>query len=244
MSVVPVRFAVGEKEARLPELEAVYPLDGLLPGKGDWIVELGFGKGRYLLQRALENPDERYFGVEIVSRYFRMVRDRGMRRGLQNLVVARAEGAYLMSGLLPTGFAREVHVYFPDPWPKARHQKRRLFDFETVDLVLAMLRPDGRLFFATDHVEYGSVVEAVLTSHPALDVEHIEGPWPGGARTNYEAKYVEEGRPILRLVCSLNDTAREALLHPTGRPGIVAATSVRPENDESGSDRPESNGSA
>lgn len=232
MSVVPVRFAVGEREALLPELQALHPLDSLLPGEGDWIVELGFGKGRYLLQRALENPGERYFGVEIVSRYFRMVRDRGVRRGLENLVVARAEGAYLMSGLLPAGFAREVHVYFPDPWPKARHQKRRLFDFETVDLVLAMLRPDGQLFFATDHAEYGAVVQSVLTSHPALEVESLDGPWPGGARTNYEAKYVEEGRPIQRLVCSLKSTSRDALLHPSGTAGIVAATSIRPENDE------------
>jgi len=237
MSVVPVRFAVGDRDVGFSDLDSDHPLDGLLPGDGDWIVELGFGKGRYLLQRATDHPEERYFGVEIVSRYFRMARDRGRRRGLQNLVVARAEGAFLMSGLLSPGFAREVHVYFPDPWPKARHQKRRLFDVETVDLVLGLLRPDGKLFFATDHAEYGEVVSDVLETHPAIRVDRLDGPWPGGARTNYEAKYIEEGRPILRLECELVGAAESAarpqrLLHPEGCPGILAATAVRRSSDD------------
>ena len=68
----------------------------------------------------------------------------------------------MLSSVLPSEFAAAVHVYFPDPWPKARHQKRRLFDPETVDLVLRLLRPGGTLYFATDHLDYGDVVRELL----------------------------------------------------------------------------------
>ena len=105
-----------------------------------------------------------------------------------------------------------MHVYFPDPWPKSRHHKRRLFEVETVDLVLGLLAPGGRLFFATDFLDYGEAVGEILASHPHVEVERRPGPWPEGPRTNYEAKYVREGRPILRLEARLPPPSRPAPL--------------------------------
>lgn len=228
-------FATGERDLTLAELPLPCDLDALVAG-GPWEVELGFGKGRFLLERAAAHPERRFLGVEVASKYFRMARGRARRRGLDNVLLVRGEALYLLSAVLPAAFAAAVHVYFPDPWPKSRHHKRRLFDPETVDLVLGLLRPapsggiggentGGELFFATDYLDYGELVTEILEGFPGLGVERLDGPWPDGPRTNYEAKYVAAGRPILRLHGVLAAGASEAagLLHPAGRYGILVA---------------------
>jgi len=197
-------------------------LDGLAPGAGPWEVELGFGKGRYLIQRARAEPEVRFLGIEVAAKYHRLLAARAERRGVENLIAVRAEALQTLATVLPRRFARAVHVYFPDPWPKVRHRRRRLFDPETVDLVLGLLRDDGCLFFATDFLEYGALVETILRSHPNLVVERLEAPWEDGARTSYEAKYEAEGRPIHRLVARVV-TSQPPRLHPDGRVGVVVA---------------------
>jgi tRNA G46 methylase TrmB len=140
---------------------------------------------------------------------------------------AAAFWLYLLATALPRGFASAVHVYFPDPWPKSRHQKRRLFEVDTVDLVLGLLAPGGRLFFATDFTEYGGRVADLLDGHPKLEVRRRQC-WPEGPRTNYEMKYEREGRPIVRLEASCPAGVG---LHPEGRSAVVAAT-ARDDEDE------------
>ncbi|MEO7795836.1 MAG: hypothetical protein ABIV06_13790, partial [Thermoanaerobaculia bacterium] len=103
---------------------------------------------------------------------------------------------------------------------KLRHHRRRLFAPDSLDLVLGLLAPGGTLCFATDFLSYGEQVRALLASHPAALVRILEGPWPDGARTNYEAKYLVEGRPILRLEVTL---AGEAAPHPDGLRALLVA---------------------
>ncbi len=245
-------FAAGERECRLCDLPRSLALDDLLSGDGAWEVELGFGKGRYLLGSALAHPGRRFLGIELVSKYYRLLRDRARRRGVSNLLLIRGEALYLLSAVLPAAFASRLHVYFPDPWPKSRHHKRRLFDPETLDLVLGVLRPGGELCFATDFIEYGQRVGEILEGYPDLAVAPRDAPWPDGARTNYEAKYTIEGRPILRLTARLAPAedgragvpaaggraggmpaaaGGPARLHAGGRAGILAATAVRSRPD-------------
>ncbi len=226
----------GGRQHRLGDLPPCFCLDDLLPGDGAWEVELGFGKGRYLLASALAHPERRFLGVELVSRYYRLLCDRARRHGTSNLLLARGEALYLLSAVLPPAFASRLHVYFPDPWPKNRHFRRRLFDPETLDLVLGVLHPGGELCFATDFLDYGRRVLEILEGYPGLVVEPRSAPWPDGARTNYEAKYMREGRPILRLSARLGRAAqleyRQPLpLHPEGRAGILTATAVRARPD-------------
>ena len=168
-------------------------------GWGEWEVEIGFGKGRYLLARAAAEPARRFLGIELAGEYFRLAARRLVRRGLANVALVRAEALYLLAAVLPRGFASTVHVYFPDPWPKSRHHRRRLFSPTSLDLLFGALAPGGGLAFATDHLDYGAEVAEILRSAPELDVREVAGGWPEGPRTNYEAKYVAEGRPILRL---------------------------------------------
>ena len=218
-----VRLSIGGRSFGLGELPVPLELGELIPGRNDWEVEIGFGKGRYLLRRACEKPEAGFVGVEVASAYYRLASKRAQRRHLENIVLIRGEALYLLSASLPVEFASAVHVYFPDPWPKARHQKRRLFDAETVDLVLGLLNPGGYLYFATDHLDYGAVVYDILKEHPAVDVKVIEEIWPDGARTNYEAKYIKEGRPILRLEILRRAEVAADLLHPQGYSGVTSA---------------------
>jgi len=206
----------------LADLGAPLPLDKIIPGDGDWEVEIGFGKGKYLLRRCQEDPDRRFLGIELATEYWRHFVERARKRGLPNWVALRGEALYLISTVLPTGFAAAVHVYFPDPWPKNRHHKRRLFDPETLDLVIGLVRPGGRLVFATDFLEYGELVREILAGYPGIRVERREAVWDEGPRTHYEAKYIAEGRPILRLEITREMDA--APLHPQGAPGVLAAT--------------------
>jgi tRNA (guanine-N7-)-methyltransferase len=209
----------------LAQLCAPLRIADLAPGGQAWEVEIGFGKGRYLLRRCQEHPERRFLGIEQVAEYHRLFVSRARRRGVRNWLALRGEALYLLSAVLPRGFAAAVHVYFPDPWPKARHHKRRLFDPETVDLVIGLLAPSGRLWFATDFLDYGELVLELLASYPGLAVTRREGPWDEGPRTNYEAKYMALGRPILRL-----EASQEApvALHPRGHRAVLAAAAGNP----------------
>jgi tRNA (guanine-N7-)-methyltransferase len=231
----PVRVASAAGETGLAQLGAPLPLEAIVPGAGDWELEIGFGKGRYLLRRCQEDPERRFLGVELANEYYQLMVERARRRGLANWVALRGEALYLLSAVLPAGFAAAVHVYFPDPWPKSRHHKRRLFEPETVDLVLRALRPGGRLFFATDFLEYGELVSEILESCPGLRVERRARPWDEGPRTNYEAKYLIEGRPILRLEARIEGRLEDPVaLHPQGAVGVLVgpAWAVQPETIE------------
>jgi tRNA (guanine-N7-)-methyltransferase len=226
-----IKAAFREHEVGIADLASPLPLDELIPGSEAWDVEIGFGKGRYLLRSAQENPGRRFLGIEVASQYFRLVRQRAIRKGLDNLLLMRGEALYILSAVLPQGFASAVHVYFPDPWPKARHQNRRLFDPQTVDLVLSLLKPDGTLFFATDFLDYSEVVAEILDTHPAVLRREILEPWDGEARTNYEAKYILEGRPIARFEVTCPERSETGVLHPTAVRTLRAAVRSESESD-------------
>ena len=223
--MIPVRIALGQRECSLGEVDLPLALDRFVPGRADWEVEIGFGKGAYLIRRAAADEGAGFLGIEIVSKYYRLARDRARRRGLGNLMLMRGEALYLISAVLPAGFARAVHVYHPDPWPKSRHSRRRLFDVDSIDLVAGLLKAGGRLYFATDHLTYGEQVAEVLGSHPGLALRVVPGAWPDGPRTNYEAKFVAAGQPILRYEAERLEPG--TLFHPDGVAGVTAATSRR-----------------
>ena len=198
----------------------------LIRSREEWEVELGFGKGRYLLRRAGEEKDVGFLGIEMVSQYFRLAARRAERKSLENLVLLHGEASYLLATMLPRGFAGALHVYFPDPWRKSRHHKRRLLDVDSLDLLLGCLRPGGTLCFASDHEAYSKAVVELLESHSLLDVRHVDDGWPEGPRTNYEAKFVEDGRPITRLVAELPRSQRagpQQLVHPAARRDLLSS---------------------
>ena len=236
---VPVRWSVGGAEvcSSFPSFPSFQSLLDRNDRASDWEIEIGFGKGRYLRRASRERPGTRFLGIERVGEYFHRLVRFARRDSLSNLVVVQAEALYLLAALLPRESARAVHVYFPDPWPKSRHQRRRLFDEESVDLVVGLLAPGATLFFATDFVSYGESVERLLRGYPGLAVERRTGDWPDGARTNYEAKYQREGRSFVRLIATRATGASGATPwsggpHPGGERSLASAYRADPAGGE------------
>jgi tRNA (guanine-N7-)-methyltransferase len=163
-------------------------------------MEIGVGKGRFLLAAAAAHPDRNWFGLEIEPEYAQIVRLKAERAGLLNLRIERIDGkAFVERRLLP-GCLAGLHVYFPDPWPKKRHHKRRLVDPVWAAAAARALAPGCLLRIASDHEEYFSVIDGVLSKEPLLERLSPEESGDWSTETSYELKFLKTGRPIHRLV--------------------------------------------
>jgi len=161
-------------------------------------VELGFGKGRFLLDAAQRRPAHNFIGVEVASKYLRLAHGRARRRELQNLRFIHGDAREFVEFFVPAESVHAVHVYFPDPWPKKKHHKRRLIDAGFLSEAWRILQPEGRLWIATDHDAY---YEVILEAFESFDqhFDLIEAPW-NGVTTNYEDKFVSLGSTIHRRI--------------------------------------------
>ena len=164
-------------------------------------IEIGIGKGRFILQEAERRPDTDFFGLEWSLKHLRLAKERAARRGLTNVRFHRADARHVIADLVPAGSAERVHVYCPDPWPKKRHHKRRLFDEATTRHLERVLRPGGYLHVSTDVGDYFEAIVAMVTAvthlRPADDPLF---PAAADGKTNYETKYLLAGRAIHRAV--------------------------------------------
>jgi tRNA (guanine-N7-)-methyltransferase len=162
-------------------------------------VEVGIGKGRFLLSIAALRPEVDHLGIEWANEYLRIAETRAAKRGLRNVRFVRADAKALVARAIPERSVSAYYVFYPDPWPKKRHHKRRFFDGSTVDRVADTLVPGGWLHVATDHDDYWEVIEPLLDGHAAFRRQPAFGgpAFPlaaEGALTNFEAKYEVEGR--------------------------------------------------
>jgi len=162
-------------------------------------VEIGIGKGRFLLAAAEARPDVLHLGVEWSNEYLRIAQRRAARRGLTNVRFIRIDAAHLVAKAIPDDSVDAYFVFYPDPWPKKRHQKRRFLQRKNAVHLIRTLKLGGCLHVATDHDEYWNWIEEAFT--PLADFEPLpafggpEFPLPiDEPLTNFEAKYAVEGR--------------------------------------------------
>lgn len=174
--------------------------------KGEGLVlEIGFGGGEHLVAQATAHPNARFIGVEPFLN--------GVASCLRHVEEANAQNIRLHNGdardviaRLPDASLDLVYILFPDPWPKARHHKRRLIQTEFLDELARVMKPDAELRFATDWANYASWTLEQVTHHPrfvwlAECADHWRKPWPGHVTTRYEAKKLGDCAPIwLRFV--------------------------------------------
>ena len=185
-------------------LDPVTTVDGIdwrdIFGKeGRVEVEIGIGKGRFLLAVAAARPEILHLGVEWSNEYLRLAETRAERAGLDNVRFVRADANDLVRRAIPDASVSTYYVFYPDPWPKKRHHKRRFLQPANVDAMARTLLPQGWLHIATDHDDYWSVIEPLMDAHPAFARQPAFGgaefPLPvDGPLTNFEAKYEVEGR--------------------------------------------------
>ncbi len=163
-------------------------------------LEIGSGKGTFLADQAKERPEVNFFGIEWARWFWRYTADRLRRNGLTNARAVRAEAGYFLDEHVPAGSLGVLHVYFPDPWPKARHNKRRLIQPAFMPKARRVLAPGGRLQIVTDHADYWEQIDATVRAAEGFDV--VDYARPGSADegevvgTNFERKYRREGRPF------------------------------------------------
>jgi len=163
------------KDAPDPEI-----LPGRVAGPFDFVeifgnarpveMEIGIGKGRFLLAQAEARPQVNFFGIEWSLKYLRVARDRARRRGLVNLRLFRADARHVLAVLVPDRSLARVHVYCPDPWPKKRHRKRRLFTEETAAHLGRVLADGGWLDLSTDFREDFKEIQSVVPAHSAISL--------------------------------------------------------------------------
>lgn len=158
------------------------------------VLEIGSGKGRFLIATATERPDMNLVGVEKSLHYHRVIRDRVMKRHLQNVRLINHDAFLVLRDMVPDASLAEVHIYFPDPWPRKKEQKRRIIRAEVLDQIRRTLVDGGSAVYVTDHRDYFEIAAPLIEQHFRAE-RRIPGP-DDPPRTNYEAKYRAEGREI------------------------------------------------
>lgn len=192
-----------------------YPLVSLRPedldGKIDFVcifgrpgpvhVEIGTGKATFLLSQARAQPQVNFLGIERANKYYRHAVDRIGRWAITNVRIIRTDAAAFLADALPDNSVDCFHIYFPDPWPKKRHHKRRFLCPANLEHLIRCLKTGGALRIATDHADYFEWIKEVIAAnrskleviqfHPAAGAEL--GELTG---TNYERKYLKDRKPI------------------------------------------------
>ncbi|NNM28589.1 MAG: tRNA (guanosine(46)-N7)-methyltransferase TrmB [Akkermansiaceae bacterium] len=171
----------------------------LFTGGAPLEVDLGCGDGSFLLAMAREFPGRHFLGVERLLGRVRKVCRKADRDGLGNVRVLRLDARYCVEWLLPPGSVTRLHLLFPDPWPKARHHKRRLVNQGFLTALAAVLAPGGEFLFKTDHAEYFEWTAGELAACPHFTT----CAWPDDAffypRTDFERQWRAAGRGIFKL---------------------------------------------
>lgn len=165
-------------------------------------LEIGSGKGLFLANAAKQNPGHNFLGVEIAKKYAYKAVERIAKASLANVKMLPGDARRFLNLYVPKGSIEALHIYFPDPWWKTRHHKRRVFCEDFVVDVARALRAGGDFWIATDVGEYFGVMLELMAAHPEFVEQDRPEPKPPehdlDYLTNFERKYRIEGRPIFR----------------------------------------------
>ncbi len=198
----------------LKDYESVSLKEEDLDGKIDFVqlfgrsgpvhIEIGSGRGTFLLNQAGTLPGDNFLGIEWARKYYRYAVDRIGRWGLTNIRIIRTDAVVFIRDFVPDNCIECFHIYFPDPWPKKRHHKRRFLCPANLEHLIRCLKTGGQLRIATDHADYFEQIKTVLAARSDI-LEEIDfapasgaetGEWVG---TNFERKYLKNNRPIFTL---------------------------------------------
>jgi tRNA (guanine-N7-)-methyltransferase len=163
------------------------------------VIEVGTGQGHAILHAAAENPGTDFLGVEVYHGGLARTMLEAEKSGLTNIRLIEANAPEVMQTLLPEGSADEVRIFFPDPWHKKRHNKRRMISAGFGAVVGRVLRDGGLLRLATDWEDYALQMREVMDAEPEFE-RAFGGDWDerfaGRPMTAFEKKGLDKGRDI------------------------------------------------
>ena len=165
-------------------------------------IDLGCGRGQWLVNAATDQPERNFLGIEIDYAVGRRTADRLKRRNLTNARVLGGDARQAFTKIIAPQSVAAVHVYFPDPWWKRKHRKRRVFTHEFVTEAVAILQPGGHLYSATDVPEYFEIIRGLMDHDTRFKTLNITVTHPGDqlseTPTNFERKAREQGVRVQR----------------------------------------------
>lgn len=166
------------------------------------VLEIGFGNGESLATMAADNPDRCYVGVEVHRPGVGNLLLNIERQGLDNIRISQADSVELLRDRIPDNSLNAVQIYFPDPWPKARHHKRRLVQPDFVELLHRKLKPAGTLHLATDWQDYAEQMLDVMEAADGFVNTSGKGRYLSRPAWRPETKFERRG---LRLGHAVHD---------------------------------------
>lgn len=189
---------------RLPALEIALPYEGaldprtLFPGARRFVLEIGYGGGEHLTREALRHPMTGFIGAEVFTGGIAKLVQQVAAEGIANVRLFTDDALKLLLAL-PDASLDRADLFYPDPWPKTRHHKRRFVSPLTLGELARVLRPGGTFRFATDIEDYANWMLAHIVRDPRFSFApgrpgSWAGPYPGWQPTRYEAKARLEGR--------------------------------------------------
>jgi len=166
-------------------------------------MEIGMGKGTFITESARAHPKVNFFGIEWARWFWRYASDRLRRNGCLNARTVRADAAFFVREFVKDDALAVLHIYFPDPWPKKRHHKRRLVQPAFAELLARKLREGGILHLATDWQDYAEHMRAVLAESDRFRPLHTEALVPrpeSRAETHFERRGLKLGHAVSDLL--------------------------------------------
>lgn len=181
------------EKANIPKPILIEDLFGKSASKT--ILEIGFGKGQFVRDYAQAHPEYHFIGIERFIQWVRHTEKRLVKGGAENVRLMCGLAQNVLREWFSDQVFDEIHVLFPDPWPKRRHHKHRILQKTYLELFHQKLKEGGELHITTDHKDYFESAMQVFSTLPKhLFQVHEKQDYP--FKTNYQIKYEKEGRPI------------------------------------------------
>ncbi len=182
------------------EARALPPLREIFGNDHPVEIEIGCGKAKFLIARAAQYPQINFLGIDVVWKWMKYAVERCEKRRLANIKFLRADARETVRHGVPDEAVSIFHIYFPDPWPKRRHRKRRLVTGEFLRTLHEKLAATGLIELATDHADYFLQMQRAIIQSGIewkdVRISSEERLFDALSKTNYEIKYETAGRTL------------------------------------------------
>ena len=203
MSDSNLRRLYREQAPRAPE--GRFSLGELIEGSGPIELDIGFGRGLSLFERAAAAPESRIIGIEVKTKLAYKVNERLQKHDLRKVGVLCGDAREILKRAQPGGSVERVALHFPDPWWKKRHDKRRVIGEALLTELARLMKPGGQLFIQTDVEHRAEQYATQVRQTPGFTLVsgtgYIEAN-PFDARSNRERRAIKDGLPVWRILAT------------------------------------------